>query len=263
MAGTAPRSGGVDAKSMYSSPEVVDSYDQRRFATPAGIAFDGWEKAIVAGTVRRAISALGADIRAADIACGTGRFTEQLARDFGLRVDAADYSQGMLDATARRLGDDRAQDRLVLTRADIYDLPFESGTFDLVTSIRTLTVLAEPLRGLSELIRVLKPGGYLICDVSNRLSLARLGVRRARRRSAESAVVVPGQLSVSDMRRAVRTRPDAQICSMQGCLILSQTVLMALPSAVVRPWVAMDRFLCRALPMFATRLFFEIHKLGQ
>jgi ubiquinone/menaquinone biosynthesis C-methylase UbiE len=45
--------------------------------------------------------------------------------------------------------------------ATVYELPFESGTFDVVFAHALFEHLAEPLRALSEIRRVLKPGGMV------------------------------------------------------------------------------------------------------
>jgi ubiquinone/menaquinone biosynthesis C-methylase UbiE len=45
--------------------------------------------------------------------------------------------------------------------ADIYELPFEDASFDAVFSSAVLSNLLEPVRGLREAHRVLKPGGVI------------------------------------------------------------------------------------------------------
>jgi ubiquinone/menaquinone biosynthesis C-methylase UbiE len=45
--------------------------------------------------------------------------------------------------------------------ADVFDLPFEDGYFDLVYMIAVIGEIPEPERALGEFHRVLKPGGKL------------------------------------------------------------------------------------------------------
>ena len=68
-----------------------------------------------------------------DIACGTGRYTEQLLRQ-GYRVGALDYSPQMLAFARGRVGDD--PNLLFFQNADAERLPFKDRQFDGVTCMR-------------------------------------------------------------------------------------------------------------------------------
>jgi DNA gyrase subunit B len=46
--------------------------------------------------------------------------------------------------------------------ADVYDIPFPEGRFDLVTNREVLHLFPHPERPVSEVFRVLKPGGQFI-----------------------------------------------------------------------------------------------------
>jgi SAM-dependent methyltransferase len=62
---------------------------------------------------------------------------------------------------------------------DIHALPYATETFDLVVHSDTLEHVAEPVRGLAECRRVLKPGGaccYTIPMIVGRLSGSRAGL---------------------------------------------------------------------------------------
>lgn len=62
---------------------------------------------------------------------------------------------------------------------DMQHLPFEDGSFDLVLHSDTLEHVPDPVRGLAECRRVLRPGGvlaYTIPMVVGRLSRARTGM---------------------------------------------------------------------------------------
>ncbi|MDP6931342.1 MAG: methyltransferase domain-containing protein, partial [Myxococcota bacterium] len=45
---------------------------------------------------------------------------------------------------------------------NVYDIPLEAGTYDLVVTREVLHLLPEPTRPLGEIFRVLKPGGQFI-----------------------------------------------------------------------------------------------------
>jgi ubiquinone/menaquinone biosynthesis C-methylase UbiE len=106
-----------------------------------------------------------------EIACGRGAFAEYLL-DQGAVVTAADVSKSAIASTRHRLAGRQSWDALV---ADLQQLPFEDARFDLVVSLETLEHLPDPAEGLAELIRVTRPGGYLIVTIPNYFSLRGLG----------------------------------------------------------------------------------------
>ncbi len=91
--------------------------------------------------------------RVLDVGSGTGRLAQAIAeRDSGFRVVAADFSEPMLRVAPpqlRRVG------------ADAQQLPFGDEQFDAVVSGFLVRNLADINLGLSEQLRVLKPGGTL------------------------------------------------------------------------------------------------------
>lgn len=75
----------------------------------------------------------------------------------GLEVVSIDISRGMLD---RARGPARAYPgRLELVRMDARRLAFPDACFETVVSVCTFCSVPQPLRGLGELRRVLRPGG--------------------------------------------------------------------------------------------------------
>jgi glycogen(starch) synthase len=57
---------------------------------------------------------------------------------------------------------------LEVVRADARTLPFEDGSFDVVLAIDLLPHLPKLQEGLAELARVVRAGGEVIADTSNR-----------------------------------------------------------------------------------------------
>ncbi len=95
---------------------------------------------------------------ALDLACGSGKLTAELARIAGPggRVVGLDFSPKMLEVARH--------DHLALEfiEGDALDVPFDSATFDATTIAFGLRNLADPVRGLCEMTRVLKPRGRAV-----------------------------------------------------------------------------------------------------
>src|SRR5690606_36246552 len=51
--------------------------------------------------------------------------------------------------------------------SSVLELPFASGTFDVVFSTEVIEHTPDPLQGVGEMVRVLKHGGLLVCSTPN------------------------------------------------------------------------------------------------
>lgn len=95
-----------------------------------------------------------------DLGCGPGHLWKQnldrLPR--GWRITLADNSPGMLREARRSIGPDT---RFGLRVADAQELPFGSGSFDAVVANHVLFLVANVSGAISEISRVLRPGGAL------------------------------------------------------------------------------------------------------
>ena len=114
---------------------------------------------------RPAMIELAGDVqgrRVLDAGCGSGTLTEAL-RARGALVTGFDSSPAMLELARERLGED-----VDLQVADIsLPLPFADGAFDDVVAALVLHYLEDWTAPLSELRRVLKPGGRLLLSVNH------------------------------------------------------------------------------------------------
>lgn len=99
--------------------------------------------------------------RALEAGCGTGYFSHLLQSERRLPVVPADISWEGL-RYARKMGAERP------VQANILDLPFAAGSFDMVLSIDVLAHLqeGEEHRACGEFARVLRPGGLLVIRAS-------------------------------------------------------------------------------------------------
>ncbi|WP_127355539.1 methyltransferase domain-containing protein [Actinacidiphila soli] len=104
-------------------------------------------------------TAYPAGSRVLEAGCGVGAQTVHLAAASpGAHIVAVDRNAGSLaQARARSAGLTDVE----WCHADLYGLPFADGSFDHVFVCFVLEHLAEPLRVLAELRRVLRPGGSI------------------------------------------------------------------------------------------------------
>lgn len=102
--------------------------------------------------------------RILDAACGNGRYARFLVRhaDADARLTAFDFSQQMLRRARERV----ANERVTYVAADLTRLPYADASFDAIVCGWVLEHLPDSKSGLSELARVLQPGGKLLLMVT-------------------------------------------------------------------------------------------------
>jgi demethylmenaquinone methyltransferase / 2-methoxy-6-polyprenyl-1,4-benzoquinol methylase len=90
-----------------------------------------------------------------DVATGTGLVAAELIRR-GYRVTGVDQSTEMLSRARQRFGDD-----VELVEASAEALPFADDSFDHLTVTYLLRYVSDPRATVSELARVVRPGGVV------------------------------------------------------------------------------------------------------
>jgi ubiquinone/menaquinone biosynthesis C-methylase UbiE len=103
---------------------------------------------------------LPANLTIADIGCGTGSLTFELAR-FARKVIGIDLSNEML-RRARAVARERAIVNVEFRQGDIFKLPLEAHGVDAAFCVMVLHFLPEPQRAIAGLCRVTRPGGSVI-----------------------------------------------------------------------------------------------------
>jgi len=100
-----------------------------------------------------------------DLGTGTGVLLQFLLQK-KFEVIGIDFSKDMIKKANEKIGTN--QGSLVL--GDIENLPFQNGTFDIVTAMTTLEFVKNVEKLLQEIMRVLKLGGQFILGVLTSLS---------------------------------------------------------------------------------------------
>jgi ubiquinone/menaquinone biosynthesis C-methylase UbiE len=94
-----------------------------------------------------------------DIACGKGRTSVHLAKEYGCKVVGVDILENSIEE-AKRYAKKNGMDHLVSFRvADAHRLPFSKNEFDVTLAQAMLILVDDKAKVIREAIRVLKPGG--------------------------------------------------------------------------------------------------------
>jgi SAM-dependent methyltransferase len=96
----------------------------------------------------------------ADVGCGTGSLTVELAR-FAKQVIGVDLSQEML-RRARNVADEKQLRNVEFRRGDALKLPLGARSADAAFCVMVLHFLSDPQRAVAELCRITRAGGSVI-----------------------------------------------------------------------------------------------------
>jgi SAM-dependent methyltransferase len=105
--------------------------------------------------------------RLLDLACGPGVFTRPLARGHGGPVVGLDLSWPMLNR-AQSVVKREGPGNVLFVRASAFSLPFSDAAFPFVNCCGALHLFDRPSDALSEIARVLEPGGHLCVQTTIR-----------------------------------------------------------------------------------------------
>ena len=117
--------------------------------------------------------------RVLEVGCGTGR-TMAVPKHYGTKLYVGiDQSEASL-AYAKNVA---VEDGVTCFRplaASLFSIPFPDDTFDLVTCWGVLHCTPDPVKGLREMVRVCRPGGYVAFFVFNPFAHWRHEIQRWR-----------------------------------------------------------------------------------
>jgi SAM-dependent methyltransferase len=98
--------------------------------------------------------------RLLEVGGGEGWLSERIATELDIEVTMIDQSERMVELARRRGVDARV--------GDVQALPFADGEFDCVVAAWMLYHVPDLDLGLSEIARVLSPGGHLIANTNSK-----------------------------------------------------------------------------------------------
>jgi len=97
-----------------------------------------------------------------DVATGTGDFAVETLKLNPDKVIGVDISEGMLEVGRKKMKDRGLENLIELRSGDSENLPFEENKFDAVIVAFGVRNFENLEKGLSEMYRVLKPGGRMV-----------------------------------------------------------------------------------------------------
>ena len=115
------------------------------------------------------LSPSGAGVRILDLGCGEGHITEAIRRQWvQAEVCGFDYSLSAIQTAQRQYPS------IEFAVADAYSMPYGPATVDAAVINNLWEHVPDPLRLLSQVHRILKPGGYVIVSTPSRYRLENL-----------------------------------------------------------------------------------------
>jgi ubiquinone/menaquinone biosynthesis C-methylase UbiE len=113
------------------------------------------------------LAGFSTDDRLLEVGCTAGTYTMYLARD-GYDITGLDISSESI-AAARVVAQDRGLSTAHFVASDVDDMrDIPDNAFDGAFSFSTLRYLPDPVRSLTEIRRVLRPGARVVVDFPNK-----------------------------------------------------------------------------------------------
>lgn len=103
-----------------------------------------------------------------DIATGTGDLAILMTETNAEKIIGLDISVGMLEVGKQKIASKNLSQKIEMMVGDSEKMPFEDNTFDAITVAFGIRNFENLEKGLSEILRVLKPNGtFVILETSN------------------------------------------------------------------------------------------------
>lgn len=146
----------TDVQSIFSS--IANKYDKLNTILTLNIDQIWRKKAVKLCDIKENDMVL-------DLCCGTGKMIELQCRSVGKStvVVGLDFNREMINVAYKKLNQSLNKYKFNLIQGDAMKLPFEDNTFHCITIAFGLRNVPDKKKAISEMYRVLKPGGKIVC----------------------------------------------------------------------------------------------------
>ncbi|MDP7004845.1 MAG: class I SAM-dependent methyltransferase [Phycisphaerales bacterium] len=223
----------VNVQERYS--ETADSYDNWREENPRGRLVSNHDIHMFNSIFPEEQG----DMEVLEIGAGTGRFTLP-AIEKGFTFTTTDINESMLDTLMAKVEKCGWSDKIKTQTADIFNLDFDDSSFDFIFTLHVIPrfeSLADQISAIKEISRVLKPGGRILFNYSNKSSF--YGFFRSKHTAKHS-----------EIRTALKDA-NLHIVTMRGKWVMNRMLVNRLPLFLGKLIGVIDRSLFRFMPNFA------------
>ncbi len=198
---------------------LASDYDAERFTSRPG-QYDFEETRYVVRGVVGELLAAREQWLALDVACGTGKIALFAAEEEGCRVVALDAALNMLRQCSKNAMQARLMPKVMPTNASANSLPYRDNSFDICFSFRFLHLLPadQYLAILREMVRVVKPGGHVVIEVTNSRYATALHLLRRCLASTKNGPTSRSCMNIRQLSRLVRNVEGVSLHSVRGFL---------------------------------------------
>ncbi|NDJ53454.1 MAG: class I SAM-dependent methyltransferase [Chloroflexi bacterium] len=154
---------------LYSQAELTRTYEQVAGLWHTGLTWAGYQEAYRSAFEQLVqlgwFKHIASGERILDCGIGSGAFSQAFLRvlDRNLQLHGVDLSSQMLEQTEEKLTQSAH-----LSRQDAGHLAYPMASFGAVLSAHMLEHFEQPLSGIQEMVRVLRPGGVLVLSFTRR-----------------------------------------------------------------------------------------------
>ncbi|AKB43083.1 class I SAM-dependent methyltransferase [Methanosarcina vacuolata] len=234
------------SKEYYIQKTVAEDYDAERFTSLGGKMFDMFEKNVVISSLPQNKNA-----KILDAGAGSGRFTIEMLKKGYVNVHSCDFSPAMLDIIKSKVSTFGFQDQVKISREDVTNLSFSDNYFDYISCIRVtvnLDTLENVTKAIREFYRVCKPGGVVVFDIVNPMSIAYFGSKKN------------SMITMKKAKAIIKSIPGIRVKKVFGSRFLSQTAFEKTPASLMGVTNNIDKLFSYLFPFFCVRIYFVLTK---